>query len=855
MVKQMDFYRVPTGNEVLDQHFFHLQKASRAKRFFLQSWKGITKYRKQLVIFTTLAIIADFLISFSYILEQELHNRNIGIKVTLIVASIGLFMSIAQKLVSNESRRRIHKDVVAMIDLIFIVIVILAVTIDTYFPYYLHAIVFPKRLKSLLRLKKTVYLGDTPFRENIIVLVATIVTIAFVFMCTFHIVEEKQNLSLLDSFYFIMVTLSTTGYGDITPKSPLGKMVIVCMIIIVVLIIPNLISSAVESYHLQRIGGGSFTKGNNPFVVIIGIFENLTKTFDILNSFFHSEYIDNPIDLVFFSPQPLSVAVKSLLTESIYAHRVIALLGDATDDYDMHRAKINEASAVFVLSNPTSTKLIEDDQNNTLRAWTIKNYAPEIPIYIYNHYAESENFQKQTAKAVVCINDIRQSILALNTQFPASATLILNLLYQSIPPHLKSSEDWLEEYSDGVGNEIYNSSFPSWFIDKSFIRVSIALQEKFNVILIGIARDDKVILSPKASLTIEGSDVGLFICQNNKQIDLINKRVLKIEPIEEELFEEILEESQESSSVPDLPFFDYYIPNCKIAQERKNLIIRDVREVPGLEGHVIICSYTPRLFKYVCMLRTNKLRNWDKLVIVTKEAPTDQDIEILSQFHDVWIIVGDPRQKRILLKAGLFTSIKVAILKLDQTDDAPSILIYHMTEHLLNENPSINLQNKPQIFVEINKRDHIRFFSKWTNVLDAPTKKESKERRKSFNFFRSEDRKHDPYFQYPLYAEGRIIVTSMLDTILFQTFHNEHVLEVVRHMSNLKNGSSFLKKVDVPQGMYNKCFKEVFVKLIIEQNLTTIGLYRWSVQNQHYYISVNPAPDLKILQSDSLFVL
>jgi hypothetical protein len=77
-----------------------------------------------------------------------------------------------------------------------------------------------------------------------------------------------EHLSLLDAFYFIIVTLSTVGYGDIHPLTPLGKLFAIAIILIGVICFLGVAADIVEFMVERREREKRLAKLN----MIIGVF-------------------------------------------------------------------------------------------------------------------------------------------------------------------------------------------------------------------------------------------------------------------------------------------------------------------------------------------------------------------------------------------------------------------------------------------------------------------------------------------------------------------------------------------------------------------------------------------------------
>jgi voltage-gated potassium channel len=82
---------------------------------------------------------------------------------------------------------------------------------------------------------------------QLIALAATVVlAVGVVF---YHVVEKFR---WIDSLYFSVVTLTTVGYGDFTPKTDIGKLFTIFYLLIGIAIIASLLNTLVRSGVARR---------------------------------------------------------------------------------------------------------------------------------------------------------------------------------------------------------------------------------------------------------------------------------------------------------------------------------------------------------------------------------------------------------------------------------------------------------------------------------------------------------------------------------------------------------------------------------------------------------------------------
>eukprot|EP00079_Xenopus_tropicalis_P034927 XP_017948698.1 PREDICTED: potassium channel subfamily T member 2 [Xenopus tropicalis] len=222
--------------------------------------------------------------------------------------------------------------------------------------------------------------------------------------------------------------------------------------------------------------------------------------------------------VVILCPAEMDVQVRRVLQIPMWSQRVIYLQGSALKDQDLLRAKMDDAEACFILSNRCEVDRTAADHQTILRAWAVKDFAPNCPLYVQILKPENK-FHVKFADHVVCEEEFKYAMLALNCICPATSTLITLLVHTSRGQEgQQSPEQWQKMYGRCSGNEVYHikmeeSIFFAEYEGKSFTYASFHAHKKFGVCLTGVRREDNknILLNPGPRYIMNATDTCFYI--------------------------------------------------------------------------------------------------------------------------------------------------------------------------------------------------------------------------------------------------------------------------------------------------------------------------------------------------------
>ncbi|XP_044295258.1 potassium channel subfamily T member 2 isoform X2 [Varanus komodoensis] len=404
----------------------------------------------------------------------------------------------------------------------FIITIFLPALRNLFIPVFLNCWLAKHALENMINdLHRAIQRTQSAMFNQVLILISTLLCLIFTCICGIQHLERAGNrLTLFDSLYFCIVTFSTVGFGDVTPKIWPSKLLVVIMICVALVVLPIQFEQLAYLWMERQKSGGNYSRHRaqtEKHVVLCVSSLKIDLLMDFLNEFYaHPRLQDYYV--VILCPTEVDIQVRRVLQIPMWSQRVIYLQGSALKDQDLLRAKMDDAEACFILSSRCEVDRTAADHQTILRAWAVKDFAPSCPLYVQILKPENK-FHIKFADHVVCEEEFKYAMLALNCICPATSTLITLLVHTSRGQEgQQSPEQWQKMYGRCSGNEVYHinleeSVFFAEYEGKSFTYASFHAHKKFGVCLIGVRREDNknILLNPGPRYIMSSSDICFYI--------------------------------------------------------------------------------------------------------------------------------------------------------------------------------------------------------------------------------------------------------------------------------------------------------------------------------------------------------
>uniref|UniRef100_A0A8C6TRW3 RCK N-terminal domain-containing protein n=1 Tax=Neogobius melanostomus TaxID=47308 RepID=A0A8C6TRW3_9GOBI len=405
----------------------------------------------------------------------------------------------------------------------FMITVILPSVRNLFIPVFLNCWLAKHALENMINdLHRAIQRTHSAMFNQVVILISTLVCLMFTCICGIqHLERAGNNLTLFDSLYFCVVTFSTVGFGDVTPQIWPSQLLVVIMIFVALIVLPIQFEQLAFLWMERQKSGGNYSRyraQTEKHVVLCVSCLKIDLLMDFLNEFFaHPRLQDYYV--VILCPAEMDVQVRRVLHVPLWAQRVIYLQGSALKDQDLMRAKMDDAEACFILSNRFEVDRIAADHQTILRAWAVKDFAPNCPLYVQILKPENK-FHVKFADHVVCEEEFKYAMLALNCVCPGTSTLITLLIHSSRGQEsgVSSGDQWHRTYRRCSANEVHHirleeSKFFGEYHGKSFTFASFHAHKKYGVCLIGVRRLEttNILLNPGPCHIMGASDTCFYI--------------------------------------------------------------------------------------------------------------------------------------------------------------------------------------------------------------------------------------------------------------------------------------------------------------------------------------------------------
>ena len=576
--------------------------------------------------------------------------------------------------------------------------------------------------------------------------------------------------------------------------------------------------------------------------------------------------------------------------------------GDGKKYIGTNRIMFND----IIQNNENNDDKQEDNLDNRL---VIQLLRPES-----EHHFELSISKNNNKDQILCIDELKLSLLSKSCLCKGLIALISNLITtnnvveggNSLEKILEDNP-WMNDYTEGKDYEIYKISLDSKR-GLSFGQIAQRIYEKNEgIILFGLniesikTKNNIVLLAPTDFiLPLKDKTINIYGYllakdQSNANKVMINLQKDTIRPTKtivssnsysnnnnnniNDDFLNDLDKINLNENYSDDDYVDesdrqgkYLTDKLILAQAyhvtsepiiKENAIYQTLQnKLVVKNGHIIICGTCQNLIDFIKPLRAKYINKADcpSIVILSKELPEDKVWNAMAYFDEIFLVQGDPMDKKDLIRAGIATASKVVILT-PSVSEISSFTSSKIKNEVKEDNSARKLTSEEEDLLDAKTIFKYNLISQIRKGIFCVIELINP---KNVSFLNNKNRKNNDEYIFikagmdisltSSFASGEVYYSNMMDNLICQTYYNPNLLSVLKKLIIGESESGIKKKdlrkyLNVPSGNLflidippleeleildetQLKFEIIFNKLLLKK-IICIGVYKLHIKEKY----------------------
>jgi hypothetical protein len=380
-------------------------------------------------------------------------------------------------------------------------------------------------------------------KRQIAFIAISLLTLLFVLACFVFVVEQNfSDTPSLDTYhdalYWVVQLMTTVSFGDIVPKSTVSRMVVALVIIFSWLVMSVNLARLIALINTAQRFDGSARWGSEdgtPLVVVGGVV-TYDSLHNVLRELLYSSTGRRRLRVIALLSSIPNAELISLSKDPRFESNLQLLVGSPLHKVDLERVRMQDASAVFLLTDKYARDVNAVDTSVILQAIAIADFSPNMRDKLFVQLlrrAATRHLILAGVPNVLSIDELKYGLLGQSCNAPGFSTLVTNLMRSHSPDKLAPPiglpmqfARWIDEYEQGCAHQPWTVPLEP-FAGEKFGHALVSLFVATGATIFAIETWEngrrRIVLKPDMTREVTTDDLAFYV--SSKPLELTDELV------------------------------------------------------------------------------------------------------------------------------------------------------------------------------------------------------------------------------------------------------------------------------------------------------------------------------------------